>query len=617
MDSLNENRNVMPDPAGIAGGRIRYEQEGEAIDQLSRTAHPVATSIDPSVPGSVPSLHLPPQRECSVSTAFHAELLAENSKPDVVLVSSDNVIFYAHTYLLLSLSDNSFNGLLGVEAIGMARGIVIGPHWVVGVPTGSILFNVIIHTIYNISCKQFEPSLEVLLQAVASLKTYGISIDLAVGRDMPLYNHIVAEMPQSPIDVFLVAAENDLDTLAVAASAHLLSLSLPDITDEMADRMGPLYLKRLVSLHSERTGYLKQLLADVPKPHEDTANCGPAEQRKLSRAWALAASGLMWDIRSDLPPGVLRSTLVPLEQQLNCEQCKTSLVTRIHHLVLDWSTKAKVQPDPSLDDANWHFLGKGLWDPFGTGVADASRRQPEFCMNFAQPSATAVYHRRQWACHAVMQSLYSSTQGNPLHKALMPAVPTFYTCSDDRLAQGGVIFVTVSEADIFNDSPATGRRVSSVTDEDLDAASSPETISLDVAPVAPSQRAVRPTLQTVDIAGPVSLSPSPLHSTPFDVSGPRFEHPFPETAPDSKTYQGAASPAFSGLVPPSVVKAVSPTYHKLRTEDPPVPPSLANKRRWSSASVSGVSSQPNNDEKVFERGGTYYAGEEPLYFGLQ
>ncbi|TCD62065.1 hypothetical protein EIP91_007505 [Steccherinum ochraceum] len=88
-------------------------------------------------------------------------------------------------------------------------------------------------------------------------------------------------------------------------------------------------------------------------------------------------------------------------------------------------------------------------------------------------------------------------------------------------------------------------------------------------------------------------SPSSIIGTPFDVSEPRFEYPFPETAPEPDFYQGPAFPAFSGHVSSffptlptaprqDAVKTFSPTHPKLQPRDPPVPPSLANKKRWSS-----------------------------------
>ncbi|TCD60427.1 hypothetical protein EIP91_010079 [Steccherinum ochraceum] len=284
----------MRDAARILDGSARREQEAEAVDQPEQApAIPIGTQVSEAPP----LLHISTQLQYTVSSAFHAELLVGDEKPDIVLVSSDHVLFYAHKSHILASSNNTFNGRLNVDAIGMVMGSPMGSLWVVGVSTDSVLFNVVLHTLYGMSCSQFNPPLEALLHAVTSLKTYGISLDHVLSRNTPLYNLIVAETPRRPIDVFLVAAENDLDELAVTTSAHLLSLKMSDITDEMADRMGPRYLKRLALLHLDRMDYLKQLIMDIPQPHEDTPECGFIEQTKLARAWALAAASLVWDIR--------------------------------------------------------------------------------------------------------------------------------------------------------------------------------------------------------------------------------------------------------------------------------------------------------------------------------
>ncbi|TCD64952.1 hypothetical protein EIP91_003410 [Steccherinum ochraceum] len=286
----------MRDAARILDDPTRREQEEvtEGTDQPEQTPTiPIGTQVSEAPP----LLHLSTQHQYTVSSAFHAELLIGANKPDVVLVSSDHVLFYAHKSHLLASSNNTFNGRLSADSTGMVMGSPLGSLWVVGVSTGSVLFNIVLHAIYGMSCSQFNPPLEALLHAVKSLKTYGVSLAHALGHDTPLYNHIVAESPRRPIEVFLVAAENDLDALAVTSSEYLQSLKLSDITDEMADRMGPRYLRRLTVLHFDRMEYLKQLIMDLPQPHEDTMECGFIEQTKLARAWTLAAASLVWDIR--------------------------------------------------------------------------------------------------------------------------------------------------------------------------------------------------------------------------------------------------------------------------------------------------------------------------------
>lgn len=99
------------------------------------------------------------------------------------------------------------------------------------------------------------------------------------------------------MEVYITAAENDLNTLATSVSPYLLSFNPATITDEMAVRMGPIYLKQLFLLHRERNELLKELLLTPPGQHTD---CGFVDQKALTRVWALASAGLAWDTR----PGI-------------------------------------------------------------------------------------------------------------------------------------------------------------------------------------------------------------------------------------------------------------------------------------------------------------------------
>lgn len=179
------------------------------------------------------------------------------------------------------------------------------------------------------------------MDALRVLRIYGIPLLQFVIPTTPLYNHILLEAPRRPLDVFVLAAENTLEDLAVVTSGHLLSLQLPDITDEMAERMGPLYLARLIRLHMDRVDALKRLLLDVPKPHVDTVDCAYVEQKELARAWALATASLIWEVRPDTPVSILRSTLGPLEQQFECTACKASLRAKVRQIILDWSVTTR------------------------------------------------------------------------------------------------------------------------------------------------------------------------------------------------------------------------------------------------------------------------------------
>ncbi|KZT01522.1 uncharacterized protein LAESUDRAFT_763650 [Laetiporus sulphureus 93-53] len=104
-----------------------------------------------------------------------------------------------------------------------------------------------------------------------------------------------------------------------------------------AARIGPVYLKRLFSLHKGRTEALKSLLLHLPLPHVETEDCNEEQQQKLTRAWALASAQLAWDATPDLSTNLLQAALLPLEKELSCELCKRSLRKRIATVIKKWA----------------------------------------------------------------------------------------------------------------------------------------------------------------------------------------------------------------------------------------------------------------------------------------
>jgi hypothetical protein len=147
------------------------------------------------------------------------------------------------------------------------------------------------------SCAQFSPSFDCVIQAVGCLKLYGFSVKTYIAPNMPLYNLILSRSPLNPIEFYALAAENDLLDLAIAVSSHLLAFNLSNLTDELACKIGPVYLKRLFFLHLGRNDALKRLLLSPPSLHGPTADCDFSQQKKLTRAWALATAYLAWDAR--------------------------------------------------------------------------------------------------------------------------------------------------------------------------------------------------------------------------------------------------------------------------------------------------------------------------------
>ncbi|KAJ7591132.1 hypothetical protein C8J56DRAFT_553646 [Mycena floridula] len=286
--------------------------------------------------GTPPTSNEPIEEESilvSVSTTFHptAQLTQPGSQqsppPDLALLSNDSVFFYVHSSRLLAASDNQFRSLLSN----------VGNSFVVSVPESSQVLNIILHAIYDLSCASYSPSFETLVAAVNRLPIYGVR---PIDRILPksgLYSSLLSHAPLFPLDVYALASCFDLYDLAVSTSPHLLSYQLSSLTDDQAQRIGPIYLKRLFFLHMGRSDALKRALLVPPHPHPPTSDCDFTEQRKVNRAWTMAAAYLAWEARPDLSTSMLDSTLIPLAEHIDCELCKKALRARIHDLSVQWS----------------------------------------------------------------------------------------------------------------------------------------------------------------------------------------------------------------------------------------------------------------------------------------
>ncbi|KIK61884.1 hypothetical protein GYMLUDRAFT_165482 [Collybiopsis luxurians FD-317 M1] len=266
-----------------------------------------------------------------ISTTFSAHAKWHALPPDLVFATSDSVRFYVHSHIILAASDNRFHSLIPTLLIDQSSNPEIY------VPESSETFNIILHLIYNIPSHQYSPSFDTVSKAVDRLSFYGIIAKAHISAKTPLHNLILSFAPILPIQVYTLAAKHDLLDLAIPASPHLLSLNFSTIDQEMAEAMGPIYLRKLFFLHIGRSGALKRLLLEPPHPHAPTAKCSFNDQKSLTRAWALASAYLAWDARPDLSIGALESCLKPLADHLACDECKGSLQVCVENLVINWS----------------------------------------------------------------------------------------------------------------------------------------------------------------------------------------------------------------------------------------------------------------------------------------
>ena len=207
-------------------------------------------------------------------------------------MTTDNVFFYVHSHLLLAASENRFRELLPTS---QQPSNVQDP--VISVPEYSSVLNIVLHSVYDMSCVHYSPSFATIITAVNRLPLYGIPPTRRITPSTHLFSLLLSHAPLYPLELYALAASHDLYDLAVSTSSHLLSFPLASLTDEMAQHIGPIYLKRLFFLHFGRSDALKRVLLPPPQPHPPTPFCDFSEQKKLTRAWALASAYLAWDAR--------------------------------------------------------------------------------------------------------------------------------------------------------------------------------------------------------------------------------------------------------------------------------------------------------------------------------
>ncbi|KAL1942504.1 hypothetical protein VTO73DRAFT_6106 [Trametes versicolor] len=272
--------------------------------------------------------------DATISSVFQPSLRIDNLLPDVILVSSNNVYFYAHRHRIINASFNLFCGLFLFDSASFSHGFLPTLHLT---ESGDVI-NVVLHTMYGLSCTHFHPALDTVEAALEAMIKYGLSMEIhAAPRYRPLHQLLLSRAPYHPIETYALAGKYELEELAVTVSGHLLSYDLSRVTDALATKMGPVYLKRLFLLHQTRMHALKQILLTPPAAHPTTPSCSPAERGQLTRAWALASAQIVWDATPSLSPNSLRAMLEPMRDKLECETCRLVLQQRIQEVVNAWS----------------------------------------------------------------------------------------------------------------------------------------------------------------------------------------------------------------------------------------------------------------------------------------
>ncbi|EJU06599.1 hypothetical protein DACRYDRAFT_97975 [Dacryopinax primogenitus] len=204
-------------------------------------------------------------------------------------------------------------------------------------PEPSDVLNVILHFLYHLPCTQFLPTLSTLHAVLNALQAYSIPTYPHSFLSYSLCSLLSPHSAAQPLYTYALAASANLEGLAIFASRFCLHVPLSEITEPMAALMGPLYMRRLLFLHLGRVEALKRTLASPPAMHPPSASdCDVSDQKRITRAWALATAYLAWGARPDMSVVELREVLEPLKTKVDCSACQKSLGERIEQLCIDW-----------------------------------------------------------------------------------------------------------------------------------------------------------------------------------------------------------------------------------------------------------------------------------------
>lgn len=199
--------------------------------------------------------------------------------PDVILRSSDGILFFVHSDRLLSASFNAFDGHLNLLSTDVGC---------IDIPENSEILKIILHIVYDISCVALNPTLTALVTAVDTIVKYGLSTHILIGQNKSIFSVLYAHTPLHPIDIYALAAHHGIEPLARLASGHLLSFALHTLSSYLVERMGSRYMKRLYFLQLNRILRLQDIISMPPD-----YTCCECKSDTMRSAWAWSAVSLV------------------------------------------------------------------------------------------------------------------------------------------------------------------------------------------------------------------------------------------------------------------------------------------------------------------------------------
>ncbi|KAK7043202.1 hypothetical protein VNI00_008556 [Paramarasmius palmivorus] len=287
-------------------------------------------------PLAIPTPTLDPQHlgPVTISPIFGPTSPSTRPPTDMIIVSSDSVVFYTDEYTLFNTSSNRFGGYLPLQARGHDKTIIL-PEIV------AAEVQVILQVVYNAEAPMDMP-VGTLIRGIGWLPKYGFEPKTCIKPDTRIFNTLLSYAPLHPLEIYTCAAMHDMEELAVQASPYLLRVEPSEVSEEMSDKMGATYLLRLFSLHLRRKNVLKELLEKVPQLHNVTKDCGFNKQGELRACWNQGVAQLAMALRADTTTTEIRNTMLEATMSLRCSECLRVRDAHLNAILQDWSMASMV-----------------------------------------------------------------------------------------------------------------------------------------------------------------------------------------------------------------------------------------------------------------------------------
>ncbi|KAF8598922.1 hypothetical protein BDV93DRAFT_592541 [Ceratobasidium sp. AG-I] len=192
------------------------------------------------------TIHAAMNNELNTTVSSHFRIDGPNTQDaDTALLAASDVLFYAHRAKLLLGSSNSFGGLVTSDHSFLE---------ITMTNYRSEVLNVVLLAVYELPINSCDPSLKTLCGVIPALTKLGYDLRSIAGPQSELFQLFLKAAEGDPLSLYAVAAQHSFEELAVSASTFSLNTPIMQLSNELAQQMGAIYLQRLLRRENGKGG---------------------------------------------------------------------------------------------------------------------------------------------------------------------------------------------------------------------------------------------------------------------------------------------------------------------------------------------------------------------------